>query len=185
MPSSVLASQSVQVPMGPMSVSSVQPVRHRSPPSSDESSTVQRDYFISSFIYYDDIEVPYCVKVPCKKLPSPPAFTGGITLAVFKEHLPKRGNYRFFFKTECAEVHTKCVQEEITDDMQVNYFALITLFPIVLSIPNSNYELNDNHEYSQITGASIVRRENYCTFTNGCWSIQHGRGISTRKNIKY
>lgn len=126
MPSSVLASQSVQVPMGPMSVSSVQPVRHRSPPSSDESSTVQRDYFISSFIYYDDIEVPYCVKVPCKKLPSPPAFTGGITLAVFKEHLPKRGNYRFFFKTECAEVHTKCVQEEITDDMQVNYFVLIT-----------------------------------------------------------
>ncbi|ODN01869.1 Axin-1, partial [Orchesella cincta] len=117
-PAVVLASQANQIPVGPSSSTSSIPPRHHSPPSSDESST--KEHSISSFVFYEDTEVPYCVKIPCKvaKASSGPASACGITLAVFKEHLPKRGNYRFFFKRECAEVYAKVVQEEITDDFQ-------------------------------------------------------------------
>lgn len=127
---SVLASQTIQVPLGPLSSASGSgnPARHQSPPSSDESSSATKEHSISSFLYYEDTELPFVVKIPCK-LPgsrasnndgsTPP--TCGITLAAFKEHLPKRGNYRYFFKRECAEVFAKVVQEEITDDFQVAF----------------------------------------------------------------
>lgn len=124
LPTVCVPTQAVQVPLGQLSSSSscANPLRHHSPPSSDESSSATKEHFISSFLYYEDNEVPFCVKIPSRLplgRPMSSPFYHGITLAVFKEHLPKRGNYRYFFKRECAEVDANVVQEEITDDSQV------------------------------------------------------------------
>ncbi|KAF4522833.1 hypothetical protein B566_EDAN008095 [Ephemera danica] len=56
-----------------------------------------------------DEEVPYRTKVPGKQ----------VTLRQFKEILPKRGNYRYFFKTECEDFDTRVIHEEVMDDSEI------------------------------------------------------------------
>jgi len=88
--------------------------RHHSPPSSEDSISAKE--CISSIVIYDDSDVPFVLKIPKNRGGS----SSGITLSFFKEHLPKRGNYRYFFKTECPELDAKVVQEEVIDEMQVH-----------------------------------------------------------------
>ncbi|KAF0303083.1 Axin-1 [Amphibalanus amphitrite] len=51
-------------------------------------------------------EVPYMTRVPSRY----------ITLKQFKQLLPRKGNYRYFFKTECPDFETGVIQEEVSDD---------------------------------------------------------------------
>nr|XP_032519216.1 axin isoform X1 [Danaus plexippus plexippus] len=53
-----------------------------------------------------DESVPYRFKVPASPL----------TLRTFKEYLPRKGNYRYFFKTECADLDNTVIQEEVSSD---------------------------------------------------------------------
>ncbi|CAG4937256.1 unnamed protein product [Parnassius apollo] len=53
-----------------------------------------------------DESVPYRFKVPSVPL----------TLKTFKEYLPRKGNYRYFFKTECADLDNTVIQEEVSND---------------------------------------------------------------------
>ncbi|CAH0666980.1 unnamed protein product [Chilo suppressalis] len=55
-----------------------------------------------------DEAVPYRFKVPAAPL----------TLKAFKEYLPKKGNYRYFFKTNCADLDT-VIQEEVCSDADI------------------------------------------------------------------
>ncbi|XP_024084321.1 axin isoform X3 [Cimex lectularius] len=73
----------------------------RKPKSSDMYTTV-----VFSFC---DEQFPYRTKIPGHS----------ITLKQFKEFLPKKGNYRYFFKTECEDLDVRVIQEEITDDSEV------------------------------------------------------------------
>lgn len=52
-----------------------------------------------------DENVPYRFKVPASPL----------TLKTFKDYLPRKGNYRYFFKTNCADLDT-VIQEEVSSD---------------------------------------------------------------------
>ncbi|CAB3253142.1 unnamed protein product [Arctia plantaginis] len=54
-----------------------------------------------------DENVPYRFKVPASPL----------TLKTFKEYLPRKGNYRYFFKTNCADLDT-VIQEEVSCDSE-------------------------------------------------------------------
>ncbi|CAG9857901.1 unnamed protein product [Phyllotreta striolata] len=54
-------------------------------------------------------QFPYRTKIPGTQ----------ITLRQFKEYLPKKGNYRYFFKTLCYELDNQVIQEEVTNDCQV------------------------------------------------------------------
>ncbi|XP_063229869.1 axin isoform X2 [Bacillus rossius redtenbacheri] len=54
-------------------------------------------------------QVPYRTKIPGRP----------VTLRQFKEFLPKKGSYRYFFKTECDDLDMKVIQEEIVDDNEV------------------------------------------------------------------
>ncbi|XP_037788937.1 axin-1-like isoform X1 [Penaeus monodon] len=56
--------------------------------------------------FHDD-DVPFVTRIP----------TRPVTLRRFKQHLPKKGNYRFFFKKQCEEFGV--IQEEVTDDQEV------------------------------------------------------------------
>ncbi|XP_075231655.1 protein axin isoform X2 [Lycorma delicatula] len=56
-----------------------------------------------------DEQFPYRTKIPGQQ----------VTLRQFKEYLPKKGLYRYFFKTECDDVDTKVIQEEIVDDNEI------------------------------------------------------------------
>ncbi|CAH0564301.1 unnamed protein product [Brassicogethes aeneus] len=51
-----------------------------------------------------DEQFPYRTKIPGSQ----------VTLRQFKEYLPKKGNYRFFFKTVCEEFQV--IHEEVTND---------------------------------------------------------------------
>ncbi|XP_073945632.1 LOW QUALITY PROTEIN: axin-like [Choristoneura fumiferana] len=53
-----------------------------------------------------DEAVPYRFKVPAAPL----------TLRLFKDFLPRKGNYRYFFKTECADLDNTVIQEEVSND---------------------------------------------------------------------
>ncbi|GBP93091.1 Axin [Eumeta japonica] len=55
-----------------------------------------------------DENVPYRIKMP-----APP-----LTLRTFKEYLPRKGNYRYFFKTECADFDNTVLHEEISNDSE-------------------------------------------------------------------
>ncbi|XP_060646749.1 axin-like [Drosophila nasuta] len=50
--------------------------------------------------------VPYRIKIPCAQP----------TLRQFKEYLPRRGHFRYFFKTHCDDPDSPVIQEEIVDD---------------------------------------------------------------------
>ncbi|XP_018561819.1 axin-1 [Anoplophora glabripennis] len=54
-------------------------------------------------------QFPYRTKIPGTQ----------ITLRQFKEYLPKKGNYRYFFKTVCEELGNQVIQEEIINDGDV------------------------------------------------------------------
>ncbi|KAF5293498.1 hypothetical protein FQA39_LY02983 [Lamprigera yunnana] len=67
----------------------------------EESTTV-----VFSFC---DEQFPYRTKIPGRH----------ITLNKFKEYLPKKGNYRYFFKTECEELGNQVIQEEVSNDFDI------------------------------------------------------------------
>ena len=66
------------------------------------------DFTIVVFSFCDE-QFPYRTKIPGHN----------VTLKQFKEYLPKKGSYRYFFKTECEDLDMKVIQEEITDDTEV------------------------------------------------------------------
>ncbi|XP_043278871.1 axin isoform X2 [Venturia canescens] len=66
------------------------------------------DFTTAVFTFCDE-PLAYRTKIPGRN----------VTLKQFKEYLPKKGNYRFFFKTECEDLEMKEIQEEITDDAEV------------------------------------------------------------------
>lgn len=66
------------------------------------------DFTIVVFSFCDE-QFPYRTKIPGHN----------VTLKQFKEYLPKKGSYRYFFKTECEDLDMKVIQEEITDDSEV------------------------------------------------------------------
>ncbi|KAF2366860.1 RGS domain [Trinorchestia longiramus] len=71
---------------------------------SDGSSLTESTTVVYSFC---DDNVPFVIKIVARS----------ITLKRFKQHLPKRGNYRFFFKKHCEEFGV--IQEEMTEDEEV------------------------------------------------------------------
>ncbi|CAG0893404.1 unnamed protein product [Cyprideis torosa] len=78
-------------------------------PGEESASAANGDHVIVGMVFCDE-KVPYRFKVPGKKL----------TLKNFKLYLPKKGNYRFFFKRDDLEFGTGgVIQEEVLDDNQV------------------------------------------------------------------
>ncbi|XP_026668830.1 axin-2 isoform X2 [Ceratina calcarata] len=66
--------------------------------------------FTTVVFYFCDEQFPYRTKIPGHN----------VTLKQFKEYLPKKGSYRYFFKTEdCEDLDARVIQEEITDDSEV------------------------------------------------------------------
>ncbi|XP_012226982.1 axin isoform X2 [Linepithema humile] len=65
--------------------------------------------FTTVVFSFCDEQFPYRTKIPGHN----------VTLKQFKEYLPKKGSYRYFFKTECEDLDTKVIQEEITDDTEI------------------------------------------------------------------
>ncbi|XP_012273577.1 axin [Orussus abietinus] len=65
--------------------------------------------FTTVVFSFCDEQFPYRTKIPGHN----------VTLKQFKEYLPKKGSYRYFFKTECEDLDTKVIQEEITDDAEI------------------------------------------------------------------
>ncbi|KAK1125923.1 hypothetical protein K0M31_005458 [Melipona bicolor] len=65
--------------------------------------------FTTVVFSFCDEQFPYRTKIPGHN----------VTLKQFKEYLPKKGSYRYFFKTECEDLDTKVIQEEITEDSEV------------------------------------------------------------------
>ncbi|CAG5093620.1 axin isoform X1 [Cotesia glomerata] len=91
-----------------------QPPQPPQGPNPSNQSTLRKsrqdvgDFTIVVFNFCDE-SVPYRTKIPGHN----------VTLKRFKEFLPKKGSYRYFFKTECEDLDTKVIQEEITDDSEV------------------------------------------------------------------
>lgn len=56
-----------------------------------------------------DEEYPYRTKIPGSQP----------TLKQFKDYLPKKGNFRFFFKTHCEDPENPVIQEEIVNDSDI------------------------------------------------------------------
>ncbi|XP_055383005.1 axin isoform X2 [Condylostylus longicornis] len=71
------------------------------PAKSHETTTV-----VFSFC---DEEFPYRTKIPGTQP----------TLKQFKDYLPKKGNFRFFFKTHCEDPDSPVIQEEIVNDSDI------------------------------------------------------------------
>lgn len=69
----------------------------------------KQDDFTTVVFSFCDEQFPYRTKIPGHN----------VTLKQFKEYLPKKGSYRYFFKTECEDLDMKVIQEEITDDAEV------------------------------------------------------------------
>ncbi|XP_011696978.1 PREDICTED: axin-2 isoform X2 [Wasmannia auropunctata] len=69
----------------------------------------KQDDFTTVVFSFCDEQFPYRTKIPGHN----------VTLKQFKEYLPKKGSYRYFFKTECEDLDTKVIQEEITDDAEI------------------------------------------------------------------
>ncbi|XP_053608152.1 axin isoform X2 [Plodia interpunctella] len=70
--------------------------------SSSTSGGGEHTVVVVSFL---DEQLPYRFKVPAAPL----------TLKLFKEYLPRKGNYRYFFKTNCVDLDT-VIQEEVSND---------------------------------------------------------------------
>ncbi|XP_063990587.1 axin isoform X2 [Diachasmimorpha longicaudata] len=93
--------------------SSTGATNRRYPAAPSNTSTLRKKQdtgdFTTAIFSFCDENVPYRIKIPGHN----------VTLKQFKEYLPKRGSYRYFFTTECEDVDTKIIQEEITDDTEV------------------------------------------------------------------
>ncbi|XP_066139612.1 axin isoform X1 [Euwallacea fornicatus] len=70
------------------------------------AATQQTDEVTTVVFTFCDEEFPYRTKIPGTQN----------TLKQFKEVLPKRGNYRFFFKTVCEELGDQVIHEEVSND---------------------------------------------------------------------
>lgn len=73
---------------------------------------------VNTIVNYDDNEGPYLLKIP--KMYGLSDDGSGVTLAALKERLPRQGQFRFFFRTECLELGSKVVQEEVYDNHHVS-----------------------------------------------------------------
>ncbi|XP_031628207.1 axin-like [Contarinia nasturtii] len=62
------------------------------------------DYTIAVYTFSDE-DIPYRIKIQGERL----------TLKHFKEYLPKKGNFRYYFQIHC-ETLKKIVQEEVVND---------------------------------------------------------------------
>ncbi|XP_034935348.1 axin isoform X2 [Chelonus insularis] len=87
---------------------------HNQSSASSNQSTLRKSRqdmgdFTTVVFNFCDEQFPYRTKIPGHN----------VTLKQFKEYLPKKGSYRYFFKTECEDLDTKVIQEEITDDSEV------------------------------------------------------------------
>ncbi|XP_052740065.1 axin isoform X2 [Bicyclus anynana] len=71
-----------------------------------KSSGASGDAHTVVVVSFLDESVPYRFKVPASPL----------TLRLFKDYLPRKGNYRYFFKTECADLDNTVIQEEVSND---------------------------------------------------------------------
>ncbi|KAK9883204.1 hypothetical protein WA026_001396 [Henosepilachna vigintioctopunctata] len=58
---------------------------------------------------FADEQFPYRIKIPGSQ----------VTFRQFKEYLPKKGNYRYFFKTVCEELGNQVIQEEVNRDNDI------------------------------------------------------------------
>ncbi|XP_058447215.1 axin isoform X2 [Malaya genurostris] len=76
-------------------------------PAKPQSSVTE--FTVVVYLFCDE-EVPYRIKIPGTHPP---------TLKQFKDYLPKKGNYRFFFKTRCDDLDSPVIQEEINNDNEV------------------------------------------------------------------
>ncbi|XP_044732695.1 axin isoform X2 [Chrysoperla carnea] len=72
------------------------------------SSNASKPYTTVVFNFCDE-QFPYRTKIP-----SVP-----VTLKQFKDYLPKKGNYRYFFKTAIAELDNQVIQEELSCDSDI------------------------------------------------------------------
>ncbi|KAK3928469.1 Axin-1 [Frankliniella fusca] len=81
-------------------------LRRASRPSSGRTDSQESTTVVFTFC---EEQFPYRTKIP----------NSSVTLRQFKEYLPKKGNYRYFFKTECEELDMKVIQEEVTDDNDI------------------------------------------------------------------
>lgn len=67
------------------------------------------DTYTTVVFSFCDEQFPYRTKIPGRP----------VTLRQFKEYLPKKGTYRYFFKTECEDLDMRVIQEEIVDDNEI------------------------------------------------------------------
>ncbi|KAJ8933838.1 hypothetical protein NQ314_013760 [Rhamnusium bicolor] len=80
----------------------------RGPRPSIQAQTFMDDVTTVVFSFCEE-QFPYRTKIPGTQ----------VTLRQFKEYLPKKGNYRFFFKTVCEELGNQVIQEEVSNDGDV------------------------------------------------------------------
>ncbi|KAK5640910.1 hypothetical protein RI129_009457 [Pyrocoelia pectoralis] len=73
------------------------------------TSTVTQEEYTTVVFSFCDEQFPYRTKIPGRQ----------ISLNKFKEYLPKKGNYRYFFKTECEELGNQVIQEEVSNDTDI------------------------------------------------------------------
>nr|XP_029736142.1 axin-like isoform X1 [Aedes albopictus]XP_029736143.1 axin-like isoform X1 [Aedes albopictus]XP_029736144.1 axin-like isoform X1 [Aedes albopictus]XP_029736145.1 axin-like isoform X1 [Aedes albopictus]XP_029736146.1 axin-like isoform X1 [Aedes albopictus] len=78
-------------------------------PAKPASSSAPSEFTVVVYSFCDE-EVPYRIKIPGSQPP---------TLKQFKDYLPKKGNYRFFFKTRCDDLDSPVIQEEINSDSEM------------------------------------------------------------------
>ncbi|XP_044758635.1 axin isoform X2 [Coccinella septempunctata] len=67
------------------------------------------DEYTTVVFSYADEQFPYRIKIPGSQ----------VTFRQFKEYLPKKGNYRYFFKTVCEELDNQVIQEELNKDSDI------------------------------------------------------------------
>lgn len=79
------------------------------PPIPAKPSTAATEFTVVVYSFCDE-DVPYRIKIPGSVPP---------TLKQFKDNLPKKGNYRFFFKTRCDDLDSPVIQEEINSDSEM------------------------------------------------------------------
>ncbi|XP_021931929.1 axin isoform X2 [Zootermopsis nevadensis] len=73
------------------------------------ATCMESSEFTTVVFSFCDEQFPYRTKIPGRS----------VTLRQFKEYLPKKGSYRYFFKTECDDLDMRVIQEEITDDNEI------------------------------------------------------------------
>ncbi|XP_018898542.1 axin isoform X1 [Bemisia tabaci] len=92
------------------SQSNMMPPSDKPPMQYSASSSATGDDNCTIVVYsFCNDEVPYRTKIP----------SNPVTLKQFKDFLPKKGAFRYFFKTKCDDPDIKVIQEEIFDDNEV------------------------------------------------------------------